>query len=178
MIIAFAGYAGSGKSTAAAHLVSRHGFREVALADPMKLFCRLVFGFSIEQLYGPSSARNAVDPRWGISPRHALQTLGTEWGRTLHPDIWVRALLEHVRSSPAQHHVVHDVRFRNEIEAIQAFGGVVIRLTRGEPYSQHVSEQELAQLDDDAFDWTIDNDAMSVDEMLAAVDGVVWACLE
>lgn len=107
MIIGIAGTAGSGKSTVADHLVAKHGFIAVNLADPIKRFCREVFDFSEEQLWGPSEKRNEPDKRYGkpvrilvdqdeygtrteyLTPRHALQQLGTEWGRACYPNIWV-----------------------------------------------------------------------------------------
>ena len=89
MIIGLSGLAGSGKTTVANMLVKNHVFEAISLADPMKRFCKEMFGFSDEQLYGPSSARNAIDPRYGKSPRVALQHLGTEWGRAFHENVWV-----------------------------------------------------------------------------------------
>lgn len=59
MIIGLIGKAGSGKSTVAKYL-NKKGYVEVALADPMKRFCRDVFEFSDEQLWGPSECRNAI----------------------------------------------------------------------------------------------------------------------
>jgi hypothetical protein len=62
-LVAISGAAGSGKSTAADALVAR-GWVQVAQADPIKRFCAQVFGFTEEQLWGPSEARNAVDERY------------------------------------------------------------------------------------------------------------------
>jgi hypothetical protein len=103
MIIGVSGKAGSGKDTVADHLVKEYGFVKVALADPMKRFCMEAFDFTEEQLWGKSENRNAPDMRypwdstrevdgWGhsyLTPRYALQQLGTEWGRNCYPDVWV-----------------------------------------------------------------------------------------
>lgn len=107
MIIGISGLAGSGKDTVADHLVRHHGFVKVALADPLKRICREVFDFTDEQLWGPSEMRNKPDLRYGkpvqvlvdqdeyetrtqyLTPRHALQQLGTEWGRACYPNVWV-----------------------------------------------------------------------------------------
>lgn len=112
-IIGISGLAGSGKDTIADHLVRNHGFVKIALADPLKRICREVFDFSEEQLWGPSEERNKPDKRYlrpgfkefpfmapqdvadvrgedtHLTPRHALQQLGTEWGRACYPNIWV-----------------------------------------------------------------------------------------
>jgi hypothetical protein len=64
MIIGISGLAGSGKDTCADFLVRDHGFVKVALADLIKRMVRDVFGFSYEQLWGPSSERNKPDERY------------------------------------------------------------------------------------------------------------------
>jgi len=62
-LIGVAGAAGSGKSTVASVLVEKHGFVEVALADPLKRFCAEVFDWEHDALWGPSEARNVPDQR-------------------------------------------------------------------------------------------------------------------
>lgn len=108
MIIAVSGRAGVGKDTAADILVERFGFVKIALADEMKRICKRVFDFSDEQLFGASEKRNAPDERYPngwddsgrpmgvagdsrtfLTPRYALQTLGTEWGRGCYENVWV-----------------------------------------------------------------------------------------
>lgn len=108
MIIGITGYAGSGKDTIADILVRDHGFGKVAFADPLKRICKEVFDFSDEQLWGSSSKRDEPDLRYPrfegnlgtpaqalaqwphyLTPRYALQQLGSEWGRHCHKDVWV-----------------------------------------------------------------------------------------
>ena len=158
MIITLTGVAGSGKSTAASALKA-DGWREVSLAAPMKTFVQDVFDFSDEQVWGPSEARNAIDPRWGVSPRQALQQLGTEWGRSLHPDIWIRRAVREATKDDSDV-VVSDVRFRNELDAFRLVGARAIRIVRpGLVVSgaSHVSEAEQVGLPDHLFDKVIFN---------------------
>jgi hypothetical protein len=130
MIIGLSGLAGSGKDAVADELVKHCGFFKLALADAMKEACQRWFGWSDEQLWGPSHLRNQPDPNWGgLTPRHALQTLGTEWGRNLHPDLWIEQVLRITRGS-RDRFVIPDVRFANEVAAIRAEGGKVIRIDR------------------------------------------------
>lgn len=57
-IIILSGKAGSGKDTVAAMLAG-YGMQPIAMADPMKRIAQLLFGFTEEQLWGSSEARNA-----------------------------------------------------------------------------------------------------------------------
>lgn len=63
-MLGVAGQAGSGKDTVADYLVSTYGFTKVALADPLKRLAYKVFDFSEDQLWGPSSSRDAIDLRY------------------------------------------------------------------------------------------------------------------
>lgn len=63
-IIGVSGQAGSGKDTVANYLVEKYDFVKIALADPIKHFGYHVFGFSQEQLWGPSESRNCIDERY------------------------------------------------------------------------------------------------------------------
>lgn len=63
-IIILAGQAGSGKDTVGNHIALTYGAATLGQADPMKRFAKSVFGFSDEQLWGPSEMRNAPDIRF------------------------------------------------------------------------------------------------------------------
>ena len=162
MIIGISGHAGCGKDLSATFLCEgRKGYITMALADSMKRYLKEVYQFSNEQLWGPSEFRNAPDMRYPdgkggfLTPRKALQTLGTEWGRACFEDTWVNlciknarkledprfkyskergiyraGLFESVFSPPTNAVVVTDVRFKNEIEAIKKASGVVVRVKR------------------------------------------------
>jgi hypothetical protein len=249
MLVGICGPAGSGKTTTAGFLVKNHGFVEVALADPLKRICQDVYGFSDQQLWGPSDFRNAQDvryprfqtgdfavevsgkepqlvhrtkegdwyvavpgeeemkpaPKWltdqlqardvspaFLTPRHALQQLGTEWGRHNYDNTWVDYALRIAAKLQAGgcyydvktglHTVsevdydrrtgtggiqarkdvaISDVRFKNEIDAIHASGGKVIRLIRETTLkgaaAAHRSEQEQLTLPAALFDFNIEN---------------------
>lgn len=62
-LIVLSGDAGAGKDSLADILFDQ-GWHRYSLAGPLKRFGADMFGFTDEQLYGPSSARNAPDPRW------------------------------------------------------------------------------------------------------------------
>lgn len=148
MIIGLTGYAGSGKSTAARHLVERHGFTLVKFAGPLKSMMRAL-GLGEREIEGDLKE---VPHRLlgGRTPRHAMQTLGTEWGRNLiHSNLWVNAAMAsaHAVLDQGGRVVFDDVRFPNEVEAVRAAGGMIFEIWRPgiARASGHASEaKELA----------------------------------
>lgn len=110
-----------------------------------------------------------------VTPRLALQTLGTEWGRRLTPNIWVSACLNQIRQSGEPRHAISDVRFVNELSGVLSAGGVVIRLMRGARASNHPSELELAGIPLTDFSYVINNNSTkehlfeSLDTIMAEV---------
>jgi hypothetical protein len=161
VIIGILGQSGSGKDTIADYLVKKYRFVKVALADPLKRICKEVYGFSDLQLWGPPDMRNSPDFRYPtgkgyLSPRVALQTLGTEWGRSLYLDTWINYGLKvaddilsrgmhydpkkgvskpswwrSLMSRNRQGVVFSDVRFKNEVDKIRRrTNGFVVRVLR------------------------------------------------
>jgi hypothetical protein len=190
MLLGISGLAGSGKDTVANMLIEESGFTKVSLADPLKRIARDVYAFTDEQLWGPSEFRNGPDKRYPredgsyLSPREALQKLGTEWGRECYRNTWVdlcirtaQTLLEpasiwdynqkdglHSRGFEVgiKGVAVPDVRFRNELAAIHGAGGKVIRVSRpgaglGGLGGMHPSETEQASISDQEFDFVVQN---------------------
>jgi len=150
-------------------------------------------------------------PACYLTPRFALQSLGTEWGRTCYPRIWIERLLGDAQALLSKDPVsrptysardglnytdaraggrrpgnggdvdgviISDVRFLNEIEAIKAAGGKVVRVIRGglDPHgymksdaviqenislsdasAEHQSEVELVSVGLDKFDYVFQN---------------------
>ena len=96
----------------------------------------------------------------GVSPRHAMQTLGTEWGRNcIDKNIWLASWLHMKKTLGAEYVVADDIRFINEIELIRELGGEIFEVAspaRGSiPLNHHVSEVEWTRAEPD---WTIIND--------------------
>jgi hypothetical protein len=150
-IIAFTGLAGSGKSTAADYLVKRHGFVRTRFANSLKNMLRAL-GLSQAEIDGdlkeqPSALLMRKTPRW------AMQTLGTEWGRYwIDADIWV-ALWQRTACDVLDHGgrvVVDDCRFDNEARMIQSMSGSMIcKIERpgAGTTSSHVSENSNLPFD-------------------------------
>lgn len=140
MIIALAGPAGSGKSEVARHLEQEHGFTRIRFAGPLKAMLR---AFLASTGMPPDEVERAIEgdlkqvplpALGGATPRHAMQTLGTEWGRDMiHPDLWASAWMAGTRAAlkaGALGVVVEDCRFPNEAAAVRALGGLIVRLDR------------------------------------------------
>jgi hypothetical protein len=171
--------AGSGKGEAAKRLIEKHGFVEIAWADPIKRFLQELYEFTDAQLWGTQNDKAQSDLRYVrmqagalgslcdnpnppspifLTARHAMQTLGTGWGRACYKNTWVDygirtakklmedhklgytskyGLRELVDTPTARRQrdemsgvVFTDVRYPNEFSAVRKAGGKVIRVTR------------------------------------------------
>jgi len=145
-LIGMTGRKRSGKDTVGAYLRMEHGFAQESFAKPLKEAVRYIYGWGHEHLDG--SLKEVVDPYWQTTPRAVLQFLGTEIGRQLDPNIWVKSLQRRLESyytgagGPFSF-VITDVRFPNEAEVVKALGGEIWRITRpalGERTDLHASE--------------------------------------
>lgn len=141
MIIGICGLIGAGKDTVADYLVNVHEFRRESFAATLKDAVAAVFGWDRIMLEGRSRTsrawREQPDAWWSqrlgqeISPRWILQYWGTEvCRRGFHDDVWIASLENKLRNA-ADSVVISDCRFPNEIAAIRAQGGHVIRVVRG-----------------------------------------------
>lgn len=65
-----------------------------------------------------------------FTPRVALQTLGTEFGRSLYENVWADLGVRRAIAHPAPLVVITDCRFVNEAKAVLRAGGEVWRVVR------------------------------------------------
>ena len=168
----YIGTMGAGKTTTADYIANAHGYASVGLLDLGKRLAKELFDFSDDQLWG--NLKNTPDPRYVhrydidevnpnivahpvyLTPRLALQKLGTEFGRACYSDIWIDRALQTARTllaaqdgsdrSPVMYTasegisewpslaikgvVFHDIRYVNEAEALRRAGGKLIRVRR------------------------------------------------
>ena len=169
-LVAFTGLIKSGKSTAADFLVEHHGFTRISFAAPIR---RMLEGLGLTPEELQAGKEQPCDLLGGKTPRHALQTLGTEWGREkISPDIWVLATERTITDlfSKGRRVVLDDCRFDNEARVVQRLGGRVIRIQRlGLVRGSHPSEQGISP---HLVDYTIHNDK-AVEAFFDAVTRVV-----
>jgi hypothetical protein len=175
LLIGITGRKGHGKDTVGRLLRERHGFRTLAYADPLKASAKLIFGLTEEQVNGPLHVKEALDPRWGLSPREIMQRLGTEVARAIHPETWIRSAFARIDAEP-ERWAITDVRFRNEADAVRARGGVVVLVERPGLstglHEDHASERGVDDTDPDVIlrnDGDLDDLAEAVDELVATL---------
>lgn len=157
-LIGLIGYKGSGKSTLTDEaLYTWDGVRAIRMgfADPMHNM--------IEALGVPAAILNDKK-RWdeplellcGKTTRHAVVTIGTEWGRNcIGEEIWTRIAIHRsnkLRAFEGKNVIIDNVRFPIEANAIRERGGILIAFKR--PMialdTAHESEQHIEALQRDA----------------------------
>lgn len=154
-LIGLTGFAGTGKDTVRQILERQHGYTGLALADPLRDMVRallLASGNSTDYMTVRELKEEPI-AGLGVSYRHLVQTLGTEWGRAIHPDFWTRiaqGTLDYVRTNTfgPQGFVISDVRFESEAQWIRSQGGVIWRVYRADaaPVRAHQSEKEMIRM--------------------------------
>ena len=151
MIIGLTGLKRSGKDTFAQALVDQ-GFELVRFADPLKEMLRTMYrcaGLDAETIERKIEGDLKEEPcpvLLGKTPRHAMQTLGTEWRDLIDRDLWTSIWLG--KAAAGNPMVVPDVRFHHEAMVIRRMGGLIVRIYRpGQQSSDiHISEQEMMQI--------------------------------
>ena len=147
MVIGLCGLAGAGKSTAARHLVEHHGFVRRPFAALLKGMLRTLLhaqgvpAGEVDRMVEGDLKEVPCPHLGGRTPRFAMQTLGTEWGRALAPDLWVEMWAPSIVG--LERVVVDDVRFENEVAAVRALDGIVVEVRRpgiALPAGAHASE--------------------------------------
>lgn len=167
----------SGKTQVANYLRERYGYTVVKFADGLKAMLRAFYGelghtpqFIDALLEGDLKDRESGNLR---SPRHLMQTLGTDWGRNLvHPDIWCDATRKKCARLIAEGKrvVVEDTRLPNEYWMCRraVSGGLVVQIIREGAPKPNRHECEGA-LNNYAFDVTLGNNG-TLNELYASVD--------
>jgi len=171
-IVAFAGRKQSGKSSSADFLLENYrsgSSGRYAFADTLKKVCVDVLGLTYEQCYGTDEQKNElVNCQWEgkqLSGREVMQIIGTDWFRTMQPNVWADATIRRIIKEGKDLAVIDDCRFPNEVEAVKNAGGIVIKLNRDLYKSDHASETALDRKNYDElnFDKTIQNGFMDLE---------------
>lgn len=129
-LIGISGVINAGKDTVANLILAKRPdeLRRYSFATPLKRGACAMFGWQLSDIED-RTFKEAVDPRWGFSPRKAMQLLGTEYGRVLlRDDIWVHAAKNFHADSLELHRgtMITDVRFENEADWIRSMPDSII----------------------------------------------------
>lgn len=156
-IIAITGPKHSGKSTVAKFLHEHYGYARVRFADPLKSMLGSL-GLSEYELEGQGKDE-PCEKLGGHTPRYAMQSLGTEWGRdSMSKTFWSDAWARRVGASMGAYIVAEDLRFCNEEFTARLMGAVIWRVERpgyGE-LDNHPSETEQRHI---KYDFLLHNDS-------------------
>lgn len=173
MIIAFAGYKGSGKSEAVNTLIQLR-FTDVKMAAPLKqmltamyYYCGLTYEETNRRLEG--DLKEVPDP-WlmGQTPRHAMQQLGTEWRNSIDPLLWIPMWKRRVHMLKPNPVCCSDIRFATEVISLREVGGKLIWIDRpGTQSDGHASEQSIRHLADHVI--TNDQDLEHLQQQVRAI---------
>lgn len=135
-------------------------YKIVAFADILKAV--ITFIFNIEDIKmlndemfktSPNSLEIKAEDGHVLTYREILQRFGTEVGRSVDPDLWIKSTFNYME--PEGNYIITDVRFKNEAKACLDKGAVLIRINRETENMEHQSEHDM----DDFKDYThiIDN---------------------
>lgn len=134
-IIAVVGAAKAGKSTIF-DICNKMGFEKMSFAAPLKEMLSAM-GLEHEDLWGANKEKpNAL--LCGKTPRHAMQTLGTEWRNMIDIRLWsaimrhrIKIILTHPPKTGLPHLIfIDDCRFEHEVEMLKEFGATFWRVRR------------------------------------------------
>lgn len=133
-------YPQAGKSTLADVLVRDYGFTRVKMADGLKTMLRALLEYQgatkqqVEDLIEGEGKKYTSQFFGYRTPRYAMQTLGTEWGRDcMGADFWADIAFERISAlvEAGKPVVVDDMRFENEVHMLRQFEGCsLVKVTR------------------------------------------------
>jgi hypothetical protein len=134
--IGIAGFAGSGKDTAADAISSIFPqAKSHFLATPLKNTVSDLFMIPSHHMYDRTK-KEEINKEWGKSPRQIMQDFGMMIRQNFGDDFWIKRLditLGYLYSKEHEQDniiVVPDIRFQNEIDWIYSKGGILLVIQR------------------------------------------------
>lgn len=153
-VIAICGKKRCGKDTVANILCNLYGYENIKIAQGLKDMLKTLFQFSDEQL--ETDSKDHVDMRWGISPRSAMQFMGTEVMQfeiqKILPDIgrkfWIKRTLDIINQNPHKKYVISDLRFLHEFDELKKINAFIMCVDRSNNIEEdtHSSETEFKNI--------------------------------
>ena len=162
MVIGIAGRLGSGKDTVGEVIqklcLTNNGveFEIKKFAGKLKTIASLVTGIPVEKFEDQEFKQKHMGLQWNMTYREFRQKLGTEGMRVgVHTNIWVNALFADYNPVTYSDRggweypnwIITDMRFPNELEAVEERKGITIRVVR-EFYQFVDTEHEWSDRED------------------------------
>ena len=110
-----------------------------------------------------------------MTAREFMQFFGTDIMRKIHNNVWANACINKITKEGSDLAIIADVRFPNEVEAINKAGGKVLRLERNVHEDDHHSETAL-DVDNYAhsnFWHVLDNREMTIQDTITEVKSLL-----
>jgi len=120
-------------------------------SERVKLATAIILGISKEEVFSREFKTNKYTSR-NLTGRQIFIEVAHNFGRkVLGEDIWVKNRFNNYNIHKDKW-IIPDVRYKNEVEAIKAFGGIVIQVKR-----PGIKNQSAFLDDNTLFDYTINN---------------------
>jgi hypothetical protein len=184
---AISGKANSGKNTTATLLGEElinfnkeiyKEFKIFGFADPMKEMILKMYPYTNpEILWGTSELRMTKIPGTDMTYRQLLMDIG-KLGRSYNPNVWADATVSMSNQYAINGNIsiISDLRFKNELRALEKDQFFLIRIKRPQNpnsfVSQDISEIDLDDIPDSQFDAVIINDS-SLEELKSKIINIV-----
>lgn len=184
MILGLIGEKGHGKDTVGNYLKEHHypNLLEFNFADPMKEAVKNIFDFSHEQVHD-QKLKETIDPRWGITPRRALEVVGTELfqydirnhipeldqlGRTF----WVYRFKIWYQKQINPKILIKDIRFPHEHNSLKEINATTIKIYNPniKNNGNHASETEQVLIEN--YDYLIINNG-TLSDLYKKIDKIM-----
>tara|TARA_B100000902_G_C26805513_1_gene666569 strand:- start:60 stop:581 length:522 start_codon:yes stop_codon:yes gene_type:complete len=163
--IAFGGKMGAGKDCAVKYCIKKYGGVHLSFAQPIYDILHYT-----QKLCGLEQTKD----------RKFLQFIGTEWGRDIDPNMWIKIT---IKNTPVdQNAFLSDLRFQNEFDSLKDNGWICVKLLREQLISRkgtgdlnHQSETELDTIPQNSWDFIIDN-TESIKKFYEKLDTLIIKC--
>jgi len=158
-------------------------YNQYAFAWPLKAALKVLLGFTDDQL-NDHALKDTVSEYWGVSPRHAMQRLGTEFGRKMiHEDAWIKRGEIEVRKNlnNGRGTIISDVRFENEAQWVRNFSTQAFIIHVNPPVSslKPSSHESEAGIKVHPLDRVVINDkSLGFDPLHAQLDQIISRSLK
>lgn len=157
IVIGISGKIGSGKNTACDLIRSDFPFfKELAFAVNVKKVVAILTGSTLEENLDRQLRKRFIS-NFGATLGELQQKVGNGMRNSVGTNVWIESVI----LEPSEFKIITDVRFPDEVEAVERVGGIVIRLERSEEHKlEHDKSGEFAgdmRPKDDISETALDN---------------------